>query len=203
MSENLNVPSAVFNSGLSPRARLLWLDFTNLAVENYLFPSQAAFAKDYGCSKTTIGRAIQELIKAGLLVDMGQRDKQRRKKYGFKEENPQPILTSQNHALPEGDHRDVATEEEYLEILPVRLQIDYVFGKYGAEWFEQLRDKFDDMAHLRRKIAFFLTDAGGLRKTYKMDVKSWVESCLKPKREEYKPTPLPPSIKPLTYQSPY
>src|SRR3989338_7366123 len=78
MSENLNVPNAVFNSGLSPRARLLWLDFTNLAVENYLFPSQAAFAKDYGCSKTTIGRAIKELIRAGLLIDAGQRDKQRR-----------------------------------------------------------------------------------------------------------------------------
>src|SRR3989338_9904049 len=68
MSENLPIPRAVFNSGLSPRARLLLLDFTNLAVDNYLFPSQAAFAKDYGCSKTTIGRAIKELIRAGLLV---------------------------------------------------------------------------------------------------------------------------------------
>src|SRR3989338_7318916 len=83
MSENLFIPSAVFTSGLSPRARLLLLDFTNLAVDNYLFPSQAVFAKDYGCSKTSIGRAIKELIKAGLLVDAGDRDKQRRKKYGL------------------------------------------------------------------------------------------------------------------------
>ena len=196
MSENLNVPNAVFNSGLSPRARLLWLDFTNLAVENYLFPSQAVFAKDYGCSKTTIGRAIKELIRAGLLIDAGQRDKQRRKKYGLNkpsslrlrvhEAGSNPDLIAASPEAPRNGeylHPEIATEEQYLESLPVNLQIDYVFGKYGPEWFEQLRDKFDDMAHLRRKIAFFLMEGGGLRKTSKMDVKSWVESCLKPKRE--------------------
>ena len=208
MSENLlALPSTVCTSGLSPRARLLLLDFTHLAVDNYLFPSQAAFAKDYGCSKTTIGRAIKELIRAGLLVDIGERDMKRRKKYGLNPAIQNPIektgllRSARNDDLP---IPDITTEEEYLESLPVNLQIDYLFGKYGPDWFEQYRNQFDDMAHLRRKIVFYLVDAGRFRKIYKADVKSWVESCLKPKDEgEYRPAPLPPGIKPLTYQSPY
>ena len=39
MSENLFIPPSLFNSGLSWRARLLYVDLTNLAVDNYLFPS--------------------------------------------------------------------------------------------------------------------------------------------------------------------
>ena len=208
MSENLNIPSTIFNSGLSPRARLLWLDFTNLAVDNYLFPSQAAFAKDYGCSKTTGGRTIKEVIKAGLLYDLGERDAKRRKKYGLAvipgltrdPEIPHQVRDDKTEILG----ANANTEEEYLESLPVNLQIDYLFGKYGPDWFEQYRNQFDDMAHLRRKIVFYLVDAGRFRKIYKANVKTWVESCLNPKgAEEYKPAPLPPGIKPLTYQSPY
>ena len=189
MSENLFIPPSLFNSGLSWRARLLYVDFTNLAVDNYLFPSQAAFAKDYGCSKTTVGRAIKELIKAGLLVDAGQRDKQRRKKYGL---NPSSLRD-------EYPHLDITTEEEYMETLSEEDQIVYITGKYAPLWEEAKPEIYHSIVacfNLREAIKHILRGSTRHRRAEKKDVKTWVLERLKILEPTFKPAT---SIKPVSY----
>ena len=212
MSENLIIPPSLFNSGLSWRARLLYVDFTNLAVDNYLSPSQAVFAKDYGCSKTTIGRAIKELIKAGLLSDLGQRDVKRRKKYGLisplckrgvggdfnsgTEEIPLNPPFAKGEIL--GAYAN--TEEEYMETLSEADQIVYITGKYVPLWEEANPDLYKSITacfKLREAIKHILRGSTRHRRAEKKDVKTWVLERVRILEATFKPPTS--SIKPIDY----
>ncbi|MEI6791152.1 MAG: helix-turn-helix domain-containing protein, partial [Myxococcaceae bacterium] len=85
---------------ISLRARLLWLLMGTSCQpgSNKLWIKQATFGLLLGCSRSSIGRALQELIKANLIIDLNKRHLGRFKTYSLPglipaETKPLPIET--------------------------------------------------------------------------------------------------------------
>jgi hypothetical protein len=69
----VRVPNHVRRAGVSPRALQVWQEIAiNSSPEKPLaWVRQPTVAKELACSVDTIGRSIQKLLKAGLLVETG------------------------------------------------------------------------------------------------------------------------------------
>ena len=85
-------------TSISTRARLLWLLLaTNCQPgTSKLWIKQATFAQSLGCSRSSIGRALRELAKINLIVDMNKRHQGRYKTYSLPglvyQAPPEPIV---------------------------------------------------------------------------------------------------------------
>ena len=93
------VPDFIFNSNISLRAKFLWMLMSKSAAgAPELWVKQADLAEQLHCSRSSIGRALRELIQAGFIADLKKRHLNRYKTYGIT--NHMPVIAEKT-AKPE------------------------------------------------------------------------------------------------------
>ena len=95
VDETLKTIHQIMNANLSPRAKNLgiWIAVNRGIKSSELFwVKQAILAQDLNCSKSSIGRALRQLVNAKLLMDINQRHKGRYKFYRLNTELAQSPL---------------------------------------------------------------------------------------------------------------
>ncbi|MEI6791422.1 MAG: helix-turn-helix domain-containing protein [Myxococcaceae bacterium] len=95
IDETLKTIQQIMNANLSPRAKNLgiWIAVNRgIKSSEPFWVKQAILAQDLNCSKSSIGRALRQLVNAKLLMDINQRHKGRYKFYRLNTELAQSPL---------------------------------------------------------------------------------------------------------------
>ncbi|MEI6790009.1 MAG: helix-turn-helix domain-containing protein [Myxococcaceae bacterium] len=84
LDETLKTIQQIMNSNISPRAKNLgiWIAVNQgLKSPKPFWVKQASLAQNLNCSKSSVGRALRELVQADLLIDINQKHQGRYKFY--------------------------------------------------------------------------------------------------------------------------
>ncbi|MEI6790665.1 MAG: helix-turn-helix domain-containing protein [Myxococcaceae bacterium] len=136
----------ITNTSLSPRARLLWMLMASYCPPGTtkLWIKQATFAEELGCSKSSIGRALRELIKINLLADMNKRHLGRYKTYslpGLIPIEPEKILPIAPLQKPDRGiiiQQRICTPIQDEQLNPRAKEFLNIWGKVWKEQFPKL-----------------------------------------------------------------
>ncbi|MEI6791039.1 MAG: HTH domain-containing protein [Myxococcaceae bacterium] len=142
---------------------------------------QATLAEHFGCSRTTIWRAIKQLKEAGLITDLNKRYLSRYKIYS--------VLLSPSPLGGEGDTHSVAGEVPVSKPKgPAQLAIDEieeVMAQYGETWQKQ-HPYFG--THPRPTLRHWVGSTATLGKGFRLisgkSLPEWIEDCLNSRSTE-------------------
>ncbi|MEI6790164.1 MAG: helix-turn-helix domain-containing protein [Myxococcaceae bacterium] len=198
------IPNQLLDAVISLRAQMLWirLAMTITPESSELWIRQATLAEQLRCSRRSIGRALQELIKAGLIMDLQKRHLSRYKIYQLNHLVQNYIQTSETSPLApkklsKRELEDIKTQQRVQALLQtLRTPVEEkelnskareMLGVWKNAWKEKFPklDGQSNRPYLESCVQKFAGDIGNWQYGRIPNHIEFMESCLKTVVERY------------------